>query len=237
MVYTHMRSHNFLVGGGAAIVAAAVALTLSLTAGGGGSPVSGATGIKLAALTTRGTLEPPPAPGPAGSEGVAVPNAVPLAEPAASTMGQPIDGIGCQAMGHSLFHIHAHLTIFVNGTARQVPAGIGIPGAETVQTPRGPFISRGYCFYWLHTHVADGVIHIESPVWRVFTLGDFFDEWDQPLSTTQVGPAKGHVTAFYNGRVYAGDPRSIPLTRHAQIQLEVGTPLIAPVLIGFPHGL
>jgi hypothetical protein len=217
-----MRGHNFLVGGGAAIVAAAVAISLSLTAGGG------VTGIKLTALTT---------PGPAGSEGVAVPNAVPLAEPAASTMGQPIDGIGCQAMGHSLFHIHAHLTIFVNGTARQVPAGIGIPGAETVQTPRGPFVSRGDCFYWLHTHVADGIIHIESPVWRVFTLGDFFDEWDQPLSTAQVGPAKGHVTVFYNGKVYAGDPRSVPLTRHAQIQLEVGTPLIAPVLIEFPHDL
>jgi hypothetical protein len=33
-----------------------------------------------------------------------------------------------------------------------------------------------------------------------------------------VGPAKGHVTAIYNGKVFQGDPRNIPLTAHAQIQ-------------------
>ena len=37
--------------------------------------------------------------------------------------------------------------------------------------------------------------------------------------------------------VFQGDPRNIPLTAHAQIQLEVGTPLIAPESITFPSGL
>jgi hypothetical protein len=68
---------------------------------------------------------------------------------------------------------------------------------------------------WLHTHVPDGVIHIESPVRRGFTLGDFFDEWGLPLSTDQVGPAKGRVTAFYDGKVYQGNPRDIPLVDKA----------------------
>jgi hypothetical protein len=81
---------------------------------------------------------------------------------------------------------------------------------------------------WLHTHVPDGVIHLESPVRRGFTLGDFFDEWGLPLSTDQVGPAKGRVTAFYDGKVYQGNPRDIPLVDKAQIQLDVGTPLIPP---------
>jgi hypothetical protein len=37
--------------------------------------------------------------------------------------------------------------------------------------------------------------------------------------------------------VFKGDPRDIPLTAHAQIQLEVGTPLVAPEQITFPQGL
>jgi len=151
--------------------------------------------------------------------------------------GQKVDGISCQTSEQTIFHIHAHLTIFVNGSPRQVPAAIGIPDARSQNTPQGPFIGSGKCFYWLHTHAADGIIHIESPVQRTYTLGDFFDEWGQPLGPGQVGPAKGHVTAIYNGQVYKGDPRDIPLTKHAQIQLQVGTPLIAPEHITWPSGL
>ena len=33
----------------------------------------------------------------------------------------------------------------------------------------------------------------------------------------------GHVVAIYNGQVFQGNPRDIPLTAHAQIQLQVGT--------------
>jgi hypothetical protein len=95
----------------------------------------------------------------------------------------------------------------------------------------GPFVAGGACFSWLHTHAVDGIIHIESPVQRAFTLGNFLDVWGQPLSTTQVGPAQGTVTALVNHRVWLGDPRDIPLRAHAQIQLEVGKPLIAPVTI------
>ena len=42
---------------------------------------------------------------------------------------------------------------------------------------------------------------------------------------------------MYNGRVYLGNPRDIPLEKHAQIQLQVGKPLVAPVSITFPGGL
>jgi hypothetical protein len=125
----------------------------------------------------------------------------------------------------------------VNGSPRQVPAAIGIPGAQAQQTPQGPFIASGTCFYWLHTHAADGIVHIESPVQRAYTLGEFFDEWGQPLGTGQVGPARGHVTVIYNGKAYQGNPRDIPLTAHAQIQLEVDKPLVAPVTITWPSGL
>ena len=39
------------------------------------------------------------------------------------------------------------------------------------------------------------------------------------------------MTALFNGQVWTGDPRDIPLDAHAQIQLEVGKPLVAPVHI------
>jgi hypothetical protein len=90
---------------------------------------------------------------------------------------------------------------------------------------------------WLHTHSADGIIHTESPVNRAYTLGEFFDIWGQPLGREQAGPAHGPVTALLNGRVFTGNPREIPLLAHAQIQLEVGRPLLAPESITFPHGL
>ena len=121
--------------------------------------------------------------------------------------------------------------------ARRVPYAVGIEHPQTTRTPQGIFVGGGDCFYWLHTHAADGIIHIESPVARTFTLGDFFDIWRQELGPNQVGPASGHVTAFYNGRLVHGNPRQIPLTAHAQIQLDIGRPLIAPVSIAFPQGL
>jgi hypothetical protein len=106
-----------------------------------------------------------------------------------------------------------------------------------VQTPAGLYVGAGRCFYWLHTHAADGIIHIESPIRRTFTLGDFFDVWGQRLGQTRVGQFSGRVTAIYDGRVYEGDPRDIPLIAHAQIQLEIGKPLVSPVAIDFPAGL
>jgi hypothetical protein len=127
--------------------------------------------------------------------------------------------------------------VYVDGQARRIPYGIGIRDPQTQQTPEGPFVASGSCFYWLHTHSADGIIHIESPVNRIFTLGDFFDVWGQRLTPRRVGPISGRVTTIYNGRLYQGGPRDVPLTAHAQIQLEVGRPLVAPARIAFPTGL
>ena len=233
------RRRFWLIGAGAAIVviAAVVGITLAVSAGSPKAAGVAAPKLNLAPLSTLGTLKPAPSPGPLGPEGVPVPTGPALASTATAATGQPVDGISCETSEQTLFHIHAHLTIFVNGSARQVPAAIGIPGAQAQATAQGTFIASGTCFYWLHTHAADGVIHIESPVQRTFTLGNFFDVWGQPLGTDRVGPATGHVVALYNGQVYQGNPRDIPLNAHAQIQLMVDTPLIAPEQITFPSGL
>ncbi len=86
-------------------------------------------------------------------------------------------------------------------------------------------------------HAYDGVIHIESPTTTAsYTLGQFFDEWGIPLSTTQVGPATGKVTVFFTAPgektgIYTGDPRDLPVGDHYQIQLDVGSPIVAPVQV------
>ena len=108
-----------------------------------------------------------------GPEGVPIPAASPLATTSTKATGGKIDGISCQTNEQTIFHIHAHLTVSVNGVARQIPAGIGIPGAKAQNTAQGQFIASGNCFYRLHTHARRRRDHlIESPIHRIDTLGD-----------------------------------------------------------------
>lgn len=58
----------------------------------------------------------------------------------------------------------------MNGQSVKVPAGVGIADPQTEPTQSGPFVGAGACFSWLHTHAADGIIHIESPVHRAYQL-------------------------------------------------------------------
>ncbi len=150
--------------------------------------------------------------------------------------GKPVDGVACNTGEQLAYHIHAHLAVYVDGQLRTIPYGIGIVQPVAEQTSSGPFVSQGSCFYWIHVHDLSGVIHIESPTPRTYTLGQFFALWGQPLSTTQVGPASGTVTAFVNGAPQQGDPGSIPLDAHQVIQLDVGT-VVPPQPYRFPSGL
>jgi hypothetical protein len=158
-----------------------------------------------------------------GFEGVPLQTG-PAVAPASTTGTGKVDGITCGPSEQLVYHIHAHLAVFKNGQAYTLPAGVGIPGSRAVETNQGPIASGGSCIYWLHTHTTDGVIHIESPSKKIYTLGNFFDEWRQPLSTKQVGALSGPVTAIVNGKAWTKDPRTIPLLPHADIQLQIGEP-------------
>ena len=111
-----------------------------------------------------------------------------------------------------------------------------MPPYTIQQSTDGPFVADGAAFYWLHTPDRTGVIHIESPVQRTYTLGEFFDIWGQPLGTDRVGPAHGGVTALVNGDRFTGDPRGIPLHAHDVVQLAVGTAVTFHPYV-FPQGL
>jgi hypothetical protein len=151
--------------------------------------------------------------------------------------GQTVAGVSAQTAEQLVYHIHAHLAIYVNGAQKAVPSGIGIVKPWTTEPLNGGiFVNGGRQIYYLHTHDSSGVLHIESPTQTTYTLGQIFAEWNQPLSSTQVGPATGAVTAYVNGSKYTGDPSKIPLDPHSVIQLDVGTN-VSPVPYTFASGL
>ncbi len=137
-------------------------------------------------------------------------------------LGSPIDGIRCEAEMVQI-HFHAHLSLIQDGTEVPVPGGIGISEAA-------------HCLYWLHSHPADGIIHIESPQQRSFTLGQFFDIWGQPLNQSQAAALHGPLYVFVDRMPYSGDPRNITLAAHQLITIEAGQPVPPPKFV-FPSGV
>jgi hypothetical protein len=166
-----------------------------------------------------------------GPEGVAIENAPDLASADTTMSGAPVDGITCRTSAQQTikYHIHIHMAIFVNGHERRIPAGAGIADRFANHLANGPFVDNSFngCPYWLHVHANDGIIHVESPYKHTFTLGQFFDVWQQPLGPDRVGPAQGTVVAFANGRRFSGNPRDLPLLPQEVVQIDVGEPVVA----------
>src|ERR1700692_1912038 len=102
-----------------------------------------------------------------GPEGVLIYN-VPNLAPATTRNGQTVDGISCrkQAKETVKYHVHVHVAVYVKGNMERLPAGIGITQPRLLEKySNGHFYDVGLydCLYWLHTHVADGIVHVESP--------------------------------------------------------------------------
>jgi hypothetical protein len=132
--------------------------------------------------------------------------------------------VPCDLLEHTVYHYHVALQIIDEGTPVPIPTDVGRPAL---------------CYYWLHMHAGTpGLIHVESPTQRTFTLGDFFDVWAK-TSSQPVRLDGGHVgtitlssgqsvVAFVDGRKYIDDPRLIVLIAHDVIQLEIIPPIIDP---------
>jgi hypothetical protein len=134
--------------------------------------------------------------------------------------GLPIDGIHCDRSEGAVLHIHTNLQLFDRGHPVTVPANIGIP-------------DTGDCLYWLHTHADDGFIHVESPIKRSFTLGQFFDIWGPDLSWTRAAslaaPHGRRLSVWVNGTPWTGhNPRDIVLRDRETIVIQNGPPFAKP---------
>ena len=150
--------------------------------------------------------------------------------------GQKVGATTCDKVEHvSLYHIHAYLGLIVNGKQVAIPDAIGMmrPASE-----KNGYIPHAGCFYWIHTHDASGMIHIEDP--RNFgpgavkyTLGSVLAVWGISHSATSFGAFQGPVHVFA-GNVplktvtvssyseFMRDPKLIPLHSHTAIWVEVG---------------
>jgi len=129
----------------------------------------------------------------------------------------PVDNVYCDKQEQTAFHIHAHLTMYINGQALPLPAQIGIASDQS-------------CLYWLHTHDTTGVIHIEAPANHSFTLGDFLDEWSNQFSTLGYPPQLDQTgwQVYVNGKPYNGDFHKIPLAAHTLITMAYNTSHVTP---------
>jgi len=144
--------------------------------------------------------------------------------------GLPVGRLNCTATGRE--RVGVHLELFARGRVVMVPAGIGI--APPLHR-NGVYVVAGRCSYAARTREPTGVIEVDQT--KATTLGDLFTIWGRPLTARRLLAFTAHVRAYVNGRRRYGDPRSIPLRRHAEIVLEVG-PVIPPhAAYRFPKGL
>ena len=129
-----------------------------------------------------------------------------------------INGISCDSGEHTAFHIHAHLTIYINGKQYTIPKGIGIATDSS-------------CYYWMHTHTSDGIIHIEAPApAHNLALDDFLTIWHNGFAKLNFPAELNQTTGwtiYVNGQLFKGTVTSplnteVPLTSHNFVTIEYG---------------
>ena len=143
------------------------------------------------------------------SKGPWGPNNGPLLEARLSAIDLP----ALSAEGAAL-HIHQHIDLFVKGVVVEIPPGVGIDR-------QSPFIAE------LHTHDGSGIVHVEAPRIRPFTLGQFFDVWGLQFTATCIGGycagSRNRLWVWARGKKWAKDPRRIVLRQHDEIVIVFDT--------------
>jgi hypothetical protein len=144
-----------------------------------------------------------------------------------------LEAIGLPALSAegTVLHIHQHVDILIDGQPVTVPADIGIDVAAQFLAP-------------VHTHDTTGIIHVESPTMRDFTLGQFFDVWGVRFDQHCIGgecDGNGRtLSVFVDGQAVTGDPKAIKLEAHQEIVVALGTaaqlPQPIPSSYPFPAG-
>lgn len=134
------------------------------------------------------------------------------------------------------YHVHAHLDVFIDGRRQTVPAGIGIVTTDPAVhsgTIDGQPAYGGIsvpcaepCISPLHTHDVTGILHTESATRADNTLGQFFTEWDVPLTPQCVDTyctPNTRLALYVNGRRQRfSDAAAIPLSDHKEIAIVIG---------------
>lgn len=162
--------------------------------------------------------------------------------------GQTVDGMPCVSTMPNTYHVHSFVGIIINGRQLALPDGIGMknPGGDGTYAGFPNWTEYASCYYYIHTHDASGVLHVESPqsvprTATLYTLGNAFDMWGMTLSNTQIGPYSGIVRAYVAQvpittaqiqrsayTLYSADPSTIPIYSHTTTWLEIGPTYVPP---------
>ncbi len=132
--------------------------------------------------------------------------------------GEAMAGLTCDINPSEAYHVHTHLSIFLDGQAISFPGQVGII----------PQTAGGHCFYQLHTHDKSGKLHVEAAAPGTFTLGQIFQLWGEPLEGDNFAGITGKPIVVYvtDGGVVTqatGDWHNIELTTHREITVQIGT--------------
>jgi hypothetical protein len=128
-----------------------------------------------------------------------------------------------------------HVEVFAANRVLLLPAGIGTGPPRTALDGR---ITAAHCYGALVTLDPTGVVLVRPGV--KLTLGTLFSSWGVPLSRTRLASftaaAGTEVAVFIDGKPWRGSPAAVPLTRHAEIVLEVGPHVPPHPSYAFPPG-
>lgn len=128
-----------------------------------------------------------------------------------------------------------HVEVFAANRVLLLPAGIGTSPPRTLLDGR---VTAARCYGALVSLDPTGVVLVR-PGARL-TLGTLFSSWGEPLSRTRLASfsaaAGSEVAVFVNGTSWPGAPAAVPLTRHAEIVLEVGPHVPPHSSYAFPPG-
>jgi hypothetical protein len=131
--------------------------------------------------------------------------------------------------------VGVHVEVFAANRVLLLPAGIGVRRPWTKLNGR---IIGAPCYGALVTLDPTGLVLVR-PGYRL-TLADLFRSWGEPLSRNRLtsfgAPAGAQVAVFVDGRRWNAAPTTVPLTRHAEIVLEVGTHVPPHSSYAFPPG-
>lgn len=131
--------------------------------------------------------------------------------------------------------IGTHLEAFAENRVVIVAAGIGTRPPRTTFAGR---IAGARCYGALVTIDPTGLV-LMRPGTRL-TVADLFRAWGQPLSEHRLSsftaPRGSTISVFVGGIRRDVDPGSVPLTRHAEIVLEVGPHVPPHASYTFPPG-
>ena len=94
--------------------------------------------------------------------------------PQSDGLDKRVEAAGFPPVGDESFHVHALLSVYVEGEQVPVPVNIGIDQASRYHSP-------------LHTHTPDGVIHFEADEPSPFTLQQVFTIWGVDFGPGRLG--------------------------------------------------